>query len=148
MPLVLVMISYPVVCYKSFLGGRGPQVAPLSTLPRRNRVVTTVPNESASKSVRLAEETREGRRTVICGKVLHGSRTGFITLSLMFVSVVVCLLPNEVYYTWVMATNDDSYGIYLVVDTLQRLTLVVDPILIVLGNTELRKLLSQNCKTP
>ena len=135
-PLVLVLISYPVVCYKSFFGGRGQQITPLSTF-QRNRLVSTARERNAS--VRLAEGARDGRRTVICGTLLHGSRTGFITLSLMFVSVIVCLLPNEVYFTWVMVTGKESYDVYLVVDALQRLTTVVDPMVIVLGNTELRR---------
>lgn len=79
-------------------------------------------------------------------KDLNGSPSAFLTLSLMTLSVIVCLIPNEVYYTWQMMTDNDLMEVYLVVDAMQRLTTVFDPVLIVLGNTELRKMVGSRLR--
>ena len=66
------------------------------------------------------------------GADLNGSLTGFVTLTLIILSVLVCLLPNEAYFTWSMLTDVQSTDEgYRVVDALQRRTAVIDPVIIV-----------------
>ena len=64
------------------------------------------------------------------GADLNGSLTGFVTLTLIILSVLVCLLPNKAYFTWSMLTDVQSDEGYRVVDALQRLTAVIDPVII------------------
>ena len=58
----------------------------------------------------------------------------------MTLSVVVCLAPDEVYYTMVTFSDIDPPGMFMTVQLLQVLTSVCDPLLIALGNQELRDL--------
>ncbi|GAV03689.1 hypothetical protein RvY_14079 [Ramazzottius varieornatus] len=58
----------------------------------------------------------------------------------MTLSVIVCLIPNEIYYTILIFTDTDFSGFFAIADILEWLTIVTDPMLGVLGNTELRNM--------
>ncbi|GAV01319.1 hypothetical protein RvY_12053 [Ramazzottius varieornatus] len=77
----------------------------------------------------------------ICGREPSGSTTGFVTLTLMTLSVTVCLLPKEATFTYLIWAETEPTSVFDVCDVLQRLTTTFDPILIVLANTQLRELL-------
>ncbi|GAV01887.1 hypothetical protein RvY_12526 [Ramazzottius varieornatus] len=149
-PLLAIILLYPFVCYKSFFSKRRQQIRPHSVnTGARSRLATN--GSTAWGGVHVSGSGpvsgNEGRavaekRLRVCGRTLNGSPSAFLTLTLMTLSVVVCLIPNEVYYTWQMMTDSDLMEVYLVVDAMQRLTTVFDPVLIVLGNTELRKMVS------
>ncbi|GAV03879.1 hypothetical protein RvY_14248 [Ramazzottius varieornatus] len=147
-PILCVILAYPVVCYKSFFSNRQQKVAPLAGTHTmvRGRQGTHFPTDktSAHHGEREGEDHREkDRRTriVVCGRALNGSPTGFLTLTLTTCSFILCLMPKEAYYTWLMATDIDPPGVADIVDVLHRLTTVFDPLLVVLGNTELRMII-------
>ncbi|GAU97049.1 hypothetical protein RvY_08409 [Ramazzottius varieornatus] len=152
------MACYPVVYYKSFFRGRRQRLLISSQTVRvQTETIQTeqlghpgqVPTSTQPLSIpRPSVPAVIPRRTEtlkLCGKMIHidGSATGFVTLTLMTVSVIISLMPKEVYYTYQLWTDDDNIHLffYLIADTLQHLTTVFDPVLIVLVNPELQKII-------
>ena len=136
MPMVFVIIAYPLVCYKTFFKSRNTtRVSPNSA----TRPASTVPGH-LSHPANEPQAARKEKKVRLCGKSVHGSLTGFATLTLMTTSVVICLMPNEIYYTILIFAEVDLPRFFAVADILKRLTIVFDPMLVVLGNTELRKM--------
>ncbi|GAV01193.1 RvY_11941-1 [Ramazzottius varieornatus] len=151
-PMVLVIVSYPYVCYKSFFSKRKQRIFPQSLAvasyahgqqdfqPSRisGGTVATITNPGAG--------AKKVKRHRICGRELNGSLTGFVTLTLMTLSVAICLLPKEAFFTYLIWAESEPPGVLDVADILQRLTTLFDPILIVLANTEIRKMLYRQCR--
>ena len=61
-------------------------------------------------------------------------------MTLTTLSVLVCLAPNEAYFTFLLVTDTDPPGLFEIVKVLQSLTIIFDPLLIILAKPELRKL--------
>ncbi|GAV01889.1 hypothetical protein RvY_12528 [Ramazzottius varieornatus] len=149
-PILSVILAYPLVCYKSFFSDRKQRVAPQAASEandtRRRTMVRIVGSEGAqqSESQRAggSGKGKGGGVGRICGRSITGSRTGLVTLTLMTLNVLICLLPNEAYWTMMMVVETDPPGVFTIAETLQRLTTVFDPILIVLGNSELRQIVA------
>ncbi|GAV01886.1 hypothetical protein RvY_12525 [Ramazzottius varieornatus] len=108
---------------------RSQQASGTSAITRSNAVAAGE-GQPVSGSAFAASE--KGLR--VCGRALNGSRTGFVTLTLITISVILCLMPNDIYFTWQMITDRGVVEVYLVVDAIRSLTTVIDPVLIVLGN--------------
>ncbi|GAV03735.1 hypothetical protein RvY_14120 [Ramazzottius varieornatus] len=142
-PILCVILAYPVVCYKSFFSDR-------KTRTRRTAVSQSQP-VTLHRTMQNGYDDNENGKTVggsvkpapkvlVCGRILNGSATGFLTLTLMTASVIICLMPKEAYYTTLLFTDNAPPGFNVIADVLERLTTVCDPMLVVLGNSELRKI--------
>ncbi|GAU91399.1 hypothetical protein RvY_03657-1 [Ramazzottius varieornatus] len=184
LPIALVFLLYPVICYKSFFGTRKHRqirTGNESSLLAKGRLVTSQPTNTAGQPTvsnvavlgqtagstepeshlgtnqatkPLSESTAVGLSVVApsnkaetvavkslrCCRPRYGSASGFATLTLMTLSVLVCLAPNEAYFTLLLVVDTDPPGLFEIVKVLQSLTIIFDPILIVLANPELRKL--------
>ena len=73
---------------------------------------------------------------------MEARHAGYVTLTLKTFTVIVCLAPKEVYFFLKTVSEIKlSVSFYLVVRILQSPTPILDPILIVLANPELRKMI-------
>ncbi|GAU94798.1 hypothetical protein RvY_06510 [Ramazzottius varieornatus] len=125
-------MAYPIVCYKSFFTDRKP------------RVLLQGPSGQADSNAVSAVKTNT---TSVRALGVNGKPGGFLISTLMTLNVAICLLPKETYYTIMMLTDVELPLFYAVAE---RLGPIVDPILIVLGNTELRRMafgrICRHCK--
>ena len=144
MPMLIVILAYPVVCYCSFFSHRIVRVVPKTDYkmsePTVHRITVASVSGTVIEEVTVQQQASVDNQLCICGRPLNnGSATGFVTLTLMTASVILFLLPKEAYYTWILFSSYDPPGFKVIADVLQRLTTVFIPILVVLGNTELRQ---------
>ena len=140
-PAILVILSYPYVCYKSFFSDRRQRIA-----PQVKPSIAQGHHEMTHHSATVGTGNVQGiPKTKLCGcrRKLRGSATGFLTLTLMTLSVVVCLMPKESLDTYLITVRSavEPPGLMAVFDALQHLTTVFDPVLIAVGNTEIRTML-------
>ncbi|GAU99931.1 hypothetical protein RvY_10864 [Ramazzottius varieornatus] len=143
LPLVFIVALYPLIFYKSFI----------ATRHRRRRIRAA--NEATMNATKPASDTIEIDGSMVkstmasrkapavgcCGRPQHGSVSGFVTLTLTTLSAMTCLAPSEVYFTLLLVFDTElSAEYYATVKLMQSLTVIFDPILIVLANPELRTL--------
>lgn len=131
-PVLIVILSYPLVCYRSFFADRKPRIAPEAGTYRSTRIqrrdTPLVSGEGPTVDPENPSAKAKDKRVRLCGRIIQGSRTGFVTLTLMTLSVVVCLTPNEVYWTVVMMADIVvPESIFETVVVLQRITTICDP---------------------
>ena len=140
-PMILGLSSYPYVCYKSFFSDRKARIAPhTQSVAAHGHYELTHP--SATVGTMNDQGTGAPKDKLrVCGRELRGSVTGFVTLTLMTLSVAVCLVPKESLFTYLIWSSAEPPGLMAVFDVLQRLITVFDPILIAVGNTEIRTML-------
>ena len=147
LPVAFVILVYPVIFYKSFFGHtqrRRVGVANDTSL-RVSRYGTKAGNTSGGQTANPspADAQPEARKQVVsgcCRKPRHGSTTGYVTLTLTTVTVIVGLAPSEVYFFLLAFSNIEPVAVHSTLRVLQSLTSIFDPVLIVLANPELRKL--------
>ena len=144
LPLVLVVLLYPVIFYKSFVGNR--QRRRIRTVNEASQWVTRHVSRAASENndpvvTSPTSALNSAQSPGCCRRPQYGSVSGFVTLTLTTLSAVTCLAPSEVYFTLLLVFNIElSAQYYAIVKVMQSLTVVSDPVLIVLANPELRTL--------
>ncbi|GAV08171.1 hypothetical protein RvY_17902 [Ramazzottius varieornatus] len=131
-PEALVLLTYPVICYKTWKRRRANNVQPSGA--NRGRLNCRNPGTAPSGTAALSEGgtiSRTGRRT---RKVNHG----FLSLTLMTLTVLICYSPGQTYFTLLLIFSIDIPNMYPITSAMNALIIVLDPIWFVLAVTDLR----------
>ncbi|GAV08658.1 hypothetical protein RvY_18320 [Ramazzottius varieornatus] len=148
-PVVIVVAVYPIICYKTIQRNRA-RVRPAGATgtkmaSRRQRAPSTVSPSvrsdlEASVSVRAGGEKQIEHRMLCCRLpgVRRGNGHGFLALTLMTSTVLLCYSPASVYFTLYICFNIDVPGMFSKVMILYELAAVLDPIWFMLSLSSLR----------
>ncbi|GAU97201.1 hypothetical protein RvY_08541 [Ramazzottius varieornatus] len=160
-PILLVILLYPFICWKSFFGKRMPKqarVAPANSLVTHATSVASGAVFEAAKveenkgnevgdqgekpevAPPVAEVVKKEKGFCGCLPPLKGSKKGFIPLTLMTFCVLLLWTPNELYFSLDFAGIDPP-GMYQTAKILHSLATVFDPILPVVANRDLQRAL-------
>ncbi|GAV04714.1 hypothetical protein RvY_14949 [Ramazzottius varieornatus] len=146
-PVVIVIAVYPIICYKAVQRNR-TRVRPAGEAgtkmtSRRQWAPSTVSasvrsNMEASASVRAGGERQVEYRMLCYRFPRPGNGHGFLALTLMTSTVLLCYCPANVYFTLYIVFNMDVPGMFSKVMIVYELAAVLDPIWFMLSLSSLR----------
>ena len=94
-PILFVILAYPVVCHMSFFADRKKRVR--ANVVGQSQLATIAPTVANTVNRPAGDDAESGGeggqvrgKAFLCGRKLNGSVTGFVTLTLMTSSVVIC----------------------------------------------------------
>ncbi|OWA50760.1 hypothetical protein BV898_15266 [Hypsibius exemplaris] len=139
-PMVIIILAYPIICYRT-VGLQGAARGRVRKLRVANLSTNSGTVSMAGAVVGLKMTLRQRLR-----RMRKGRGPAFIVLTLMTLCALICYVPNQVYFTYVIFFGDDWPDLLRVGNILFALAGVADPLFLVLSLNDLRKKLTKMCR--